>query len=84
MRAYIFAAAIIISTPCLAQSGDDYQAGGWGPQVHPHGGANGGLCFGPACGDDHNTGNSDNSVGPQVHPHGGANGGLCFGPACGD
>lgn len=51
-----------------------------GPIVEPHGGAYGGLCYGPYCGSS--AGMSSN-FGPQVQPHGGAYGGVCFGPNCG-
>jgi hypothetical protein len=52
----------------------------FGPQISPQGGAAGGICYGPNCGNSDSS--SRSSYGPQVSPNGGAGGGACFGPRC--
>lgn len=65
--------------PTAAQQRDQREAGGVGPYINPHGGARGGLCYGPYCGESET---SIGGAGPYVNPHGGARGGICYGPYC--
>ena len=88
MKSISLALALLAAgtTACNAQSSygqDNYgQSQDQGLIVSPGGGANGGICFGVACGTPDGSSQFHSDVGPQVKPHGGAAGGPCFGPSC--